>query len=145
MENAERYLFRGRRKGCDWVYGGLIHRDGIPFIIQFDDHMGTALFAVDPESVGQCTGGKDKNGKLAFAGDILRIQYLGRKNGFIATQIIWKDEDVGFFVWIWLKSEKFFYRIKKRWLSTQEIIGNIHDNPELLEESEKDKPCNSPS
>lgn len=174
MENVDRYLFRGRRKGCAWVYGALIVRDGIPYIVRLDDHMGAVLFAVDPKSVGQCLGKKDKKEKIIFEGDILQKH----KKEFFDTfdngdmrnleirketkKVISETKDGPFIVIVyaekfdtatmdefprfWLKNECFGYEGEElEDFEDWEVIGNAYDNPELLETSEKDMPCSSPS
>lgn len=79
-------------------------------------------FRVDPETVGQYTGLKDKNGTKIFEGDI--VEYNDERG------IIEYDEDDGMY---YAKIEFTLYdfsTIDSRWL---EVIGNIHDTPELLE------------
>lgn len=72
----------------------------------------------------QCTGLKDKNGKLIFEGDIL----ADAKHKYIVE---WSLSD-GYFIrkpWI---CELFCYRIDKETTRNTKIIGNIYENPELL-------------
>ena len=79
-------------------------------------------FEVFPETVGQFTGLTDKNGKKIFEGDIIRSNsergYIEYYPNDCAFDVV---DDHGFY---WLISE----------MSNIEVIGNIHDNPELLEE-----------
>ena len=74
---------------------------------------------VNPYSVGQYTGLKDKNGKRIFEGDILEFR-AGRSH-------IVRFED-GCFIFTGTA-------IPVRYADKFEVIGNIHDNPELLEEA----------
>ena len=116
--------FRGyNAKNARWLHGHyFINRgghyivtDGIanPFLTHED-------FTVRPETVGQFTGLCDCNGNEIYEGDILR----GGGNVFVqveydAPQFCYKDNDFGY---------KFLNHPENF-----EVIGNIHDTPELLE------------
>ena len=76
--------------------------------------------------VEQCTSLKDKNGNLIYAGDIVNESFLGK------TVVKWLDDKCGFNI-----SKIFKYndgRCQFESESYYEIIGNIHENPELLED-----------
>lgn len=105
--------FRGKSSQIgEWVYGDLIHnsRGEITWIMPFD---GAATYIpVIPETVGQFTGLCDKNGVEIYKGDILNgscTKPIG-KSPYGDTLLYFRAAD-------------------------SEIIGNIHDNPELLAES----------
>ena len=122
-------LFRGKRiDNGKWVYGNLIQRNiwGAVFpIIRAEDN-GYGNFKeweVIPETVGQYIGLKDKNGKKIFEGDVLIFD--GDK--FV---ISWNDERCGFRMDYWMFDEQ--YDLSEFW-PTSEVIGNIHDNPEVKE------------
>ena len=122
-------LFRGKRIDTrEWVYGNLIQRNiwGAVFpIIRAEDN-GYGNFKeweVIPETVGQYIGLKDKNGKKIFEGDVLIFD--GDK--FV---ISWNDERCGFRMDYWMFDEQ--YDLSEFW-PTSEVIGNIHDNPEVKE------------
>ena len=129
-------LFRGKRKGKgEWVEGGLYdHKDpagGVWFIVRTDldgseKALATEFILVDPDTVGECTGLTDKNGKLIFEGDIIEQVYLGVKHRFtiVYSQVA--------FAWGQKNKDGLTGRLAKG-IGTLEIIGNIYDNPELLE------------
>ena len=76
---------------------------------------------VRPETVGQYTGLTDKNGKKIFEGDIVKYK---EENG----EIVYHDQEAMFLVCFdaWLTYFDHLYG------KDVEIVGNIHDNPELL-------------
>lgn len=85
---------------------------------------------VDPKTIGQFTGLKDKNGKEVFVGDIIKCTrgcphevYLEKEYG---------GTYVGGMPAIYLKGIKEGYA----WTGAEEIIGNVYENPELLEVKE---------
>ena len=83
-----RYICRGKRKDNDeWVEGVAIFTNNKAFIlnnakVEFikgfnENRLNFVLVEVIPETVGQCTGLEDKNGKLIFEGDIVSDKESG--------------------------------------------------------------------
>ena len=121
----ERYLYKAKRlDNGEWVQGYLIYSfTGVPIIVTEYDHilMLVTRYEVDPKTICQCTGLKDKNSKLIWENDIMKYQWDGK------TKI-----DV-----VKYESPMFSYKNVIRWsLYQDEVIGNIFDNPELLESEE---------
>ena len=132
-------LFRGKRvDNGKWVYGNLIDNECCkkPIIVEVDylneyGDCGEVSYEVDETTVGQFTGLTDKNGKKIFEGDILKIH---RKS-------IYSTEEYFFYKVDWGKDWNGWALIsiksaQSRYLDNAyngEVIGNIHDNPELLE------------
>ena len=81
---------------------------------------------VDPNTVGRCTGLKDWKGKLIFEGDIICFS----ENAEIVNYVVeWYD---GGFVYRDVKIRAFGSELTQSDANEVEIVGNIHDNPELL-------------
>lgn len=78
-------------------------------------------YDVIPSTLGECTGLRDKNKKLIFEGDIVEIK------GNIGC-VIFVDDEAGFVV----DTDKKYFTMS--FSSECEIVGNIHDNPELISE-----------
>ena len=89
--------------------------------------------------VMQCTGLRDKNGKLIYEGDILRV--IGNRNTSGYGVVEYLQAGCQFFVNGYLnnpspyhpRKKGEFYQQLQEWLCT-EVIGNIYENPELLKE-----------
>ena len=136
----ERYLFKAKRlDNGEWVQGALIYDDMdklYRMIIELDYSTGTCIRAgkaprVDVSTICQCTGLKDKNGKLIWENDVVKDE----EGNFYKT--IWQNNYYQFFSWIRVKSEipqvdgkGDSYLLRSVEI---EVIGNIFDNKELLE------------
>lgn len=98
-------------------------------------------FEVDKETIGQYTGLKDKNGKEIYEGDIVKVKlykgeeekyFIGKVEYFGSNFIVDADNNSEYHIYD-LDGFGIDYRYK---LEDCEVIGNIYDNPELLEEGE---------
>lgn len=137
-------LFRGKRTdNGEWVYGDFCHPCNIVFVeIGYDEVLGQSDvpiihdYGVIPETVGQCTGLVDKNGKKVFEGDIGKYKQTdgAKRNGkpIICTgKVVYFANTASYAVDS--KDECRVRYIDYFPIKHFEIIGNIHDNPELLE------------
>lgn len=153
----DRYLFKAKRTdNGEWVQGYLFD-DGFEnervFIggLVIEKYNGTAcddwtisgscFCEVDKSTICQCTGLKDKNGKLIWENDIVKdlfsdacaqIKYGSYQSCFDST----KTEHVGFYVDWSGKCTKRYRKDLGYWINmvNAEVIGNIFDDPELIKE-----------
>lgn len=127
---AREIIFRGKRKDTGkWIEGDVHLWGPDAFIfsaLDFPD--GPDWYEVDPETVGQYAGQNDKNGKQVFEGDIILVTSGGIDEDDGNAVIVWDDETSRFIIeWHRIVSDfDSFYG------HDMEVIGNIHDNPELL-------------
>lgn len=119
--------FRGKRvDNGEWVYGDYHYRAGGVhcIIVMQPNDQGKVVYVVNqvaPDTVGQFTGLHDKNGEEIYEGDVYRFEHPDSVNevsysiggGFAGFDFSpsFSDENT---------------------LTDVEVIGNIHDNPELL-------------
>lgn len=119
-------IFRGKSLNTNcWVYGDL-RQDKIrrKAYIEYDE--------VNPDTIGQYTGLKDKNGKEIYEGDILqdeldsRINHIVKYDNSRCSYTGW----CSLVHWNWEKGNV----ISKEWITEcgKTVIGNIHDNPDLI-------------
>ena len=131
----DRYLFKAKRLDNHyWILGFLsVNKTGKYFIRPI---CGSALSSeeVDKNTICQCTGLKDKNGKLIWENDIVKYKHGNFYKAF------WRNNYYQF-SWICVKSDVFLIGTKWDLWSFKsfeiEVIGNIFDNKELLESEEK--------
>ena len=147
----DRYLFKAKRLDSgEWVIGNLITNvffrlgQSIPYILcsdkaeydcfeDFTEENG--IFEVRPDTICQCTGLKDKNGKLIWENDVVGFwDTYSTENGQAEMdcigKVVWDDETISFQVTNRLSAES--YEV----LDECSVIGNIFDNKELLESEE---------
>lgn len=115
-------IFRGKRvDNGEWVFGFLFKNHCRAWILLPDEFvaMGFEWIEVIPETVGQYTGLKDKNGKMIFEGDLVH----NPNDANFCYEIVWHNEGAGFSLGrdasLYLKQ----YCFHEFW----EIIGNIHE------------------
>lgn len=129
--------FRGKSILTDeWLYGDLVHSaDNKRFGILVNDKGSYDECEVAPETVGQFTGLYDKNGKEIYEGDILywddnnRLYVVTFESGMFYASV--KECNEGFFGGFPL------HQLTEYDYGKCEIVGNIHDNTELLKGGEK--------
>ena len=113
-------LFRGKARNTSdrgWAYGSL------------------QCVTVDSATIGQYTGLTDKNGKKIFEGDIVDASLYPADGESEETHkrgvVVWDAEDCAFEIEHKDGADGFWWYMPNKDI---EVIGNIHDNPELMEQ-----------
>lgn len=126
--------FGGYNGGDGWIYGNLTGSPTHPYIQEVkglgNDFYHLPLTEVIPKSVGQYTGLHDKNGKEIYEGDIVKTlvsRLNSTKNKKYRNFMIRYDAPH-----FWNGYDTL---LMSEW--KMEVIGNIYDNPELLEGGEQ--------
>lgn len=128
--------FRGKKAlHLSWEYGLLCHHQDGSLAIERKERSGWYSISVIPETIGQFTGCHDKNGKEIYDGDQIGAwNMVGGKKVRSRLQVFWNeataqwcvdlsaDQDKSYCDTLWTELRDFEY----------EIVGNIHENPELL-------------
>ena len=159
----DRYLFKAKRTDNEeWVQGYLIYSfTGVPIIVTEYDHilMLVTRYEVDMKTICQCTGLKDKNGKLIWENDI--VELFGHRGvikyecgGFgigYRKNIDWEEIQANIMrvtgcenILYACENDNYISLWEIYWnfnddddsVNTVEVIGNRFDNPELLESEE---------
>ena len=135
-ENMDRYLYKAKRiSDGEWVVGYIIrygHTGKEKYYIVPIYASDLYCFLIDKTTICQCTGLKDKNGKLIWENDICNYYNPEDKDGIGIIKngyVLWIDGTIS----MRHKMTPLFYlQCKDEW----EVIGNVFDNPELLESEE---------
>jgi len=133
--------FRGKRlDNGEWVYGDYHRRaGGVHCIIAMEpDEQGKVCYVVhqvDPKTVGQYTGWLDSDGVGMYEGDVLNVQYnisIDRENVCVVFGNNAVETTCGFYFSDNGTTDYGHTWVFRDFLPDQKVIGNIHDNPELL-------------
>jgi uncharacterized phage protein (TIGR01671 family) len=136
-------IFRGKRTAGarigEWTYGDLVHAlTGGMVITETGD---VDAWEVDPGTVGQYTGLLDKNGARIFEGDIINIclrnSHDPRSNIVPPCNeaVIFENQSFGV---IWGNRREFARFNSFTQETIFEVVGTVHDNPELLAGAERE-------
>ena len=144
MNKLRPIRFRGfNKKRGIWLYGNYILNRGAHFIApqEFADGKTWEDYEVEQESIGQYTGLTDKNGKEIYDGDIVSHPWkdpifgdLVETGQFVHSTICFNN---GAFVVNYRLQGEYIYLQDFVRLKCLEVVGNIHDNPELLKGGEQ--------
>ena len=124
--------FRGKLvDDNDWEFGDLRQKEGKLYIFP-QGELTFKHFAYEayPNTVGQYTGLKDKNGVEIYEGDIVVLRNFG-------TVFVWYNTNrCSFEFREYVSDGGFVDSLKDFNIDLYEVVGNIHDNPELINKEE---------
>lgn len=123
--------FRGLTLDGKWLYTSnevlMSFDNGFAFMPGRGE--GATIIALQTETLGQFSGLRDKNGIAVFQGDVVKC------SSGCPHEVVWLDEvpnsNLGGMPGFYLSGLNEGYS----WMGVEEVIGNIHENAELLEEA----------
>ena len=135
----DRYLSKAKRiDNGEWIQGYLYGIWEKGYILWGMTNNIPTMIEVDPTTICQCTGLKDKNGNLIWENDVVKATV--RQNSLCQSssysdfyQISYQEK----YCYFYLKKKNNNLLFDGNWsyyLKTIEVIGNIFDNPELIHE-----------
>ena len=132
---GERVWMNGEKVPGNWVYGGIFPGTGDFSVIygaNKEDFTGAdiAKHTVYSDTVGQFIGLTDKNGTRIFEGDVVRFHMFRDEPDWVGEI----KYELGLYLIVGNFPNRFEVQVSSRDKSTFEVIGNIHDNPELIGE-----------
>nr|DAN00055.1 MAG TPA: YopX protein [Caudoviricetes sp.] len=125
----DRYLFKAKRTdNKEWVVGSLISMPHGGYMIDRVTDGRRFRVMINPSTICQCTGLKDKNGNLIWENDLVMTVYDGIEHTYVVK---WDDSELGFKATNGKKNYGNYFQYLGC-CDEIEVIGNIFDNPELL-------------
>lgn len=128
VNRKEGHEYRTNYKNGDWVYGLLANNNPYSDFAEMTNTDGICGIEVDKNTIGQYTGLTDKNGEKIFEGDILGgfldDEYPEYKT---VVSVEWCEN-----MWCARQGKNCPYLLEEDDMYYFEVIGNIHDNPELI-------------
>lgn len=131
--------FRGKRlDNGEWIHGSLLDGDIIVSgpVDADDEYIGLGEWSsVDPDTLGQYTGMEDRNGKEIYGRDILDGSYINPMSGELIKRLYEVAYERGRYLAKLIGHHPYGTTMLYFENGNGEVIGNVYDNPELLEVS----------
>lgn len=142
--------FRGKTIDTkEWIYGNLIQNDDFTFIVGKVEYSSVGYccdcdrpysdqWIVDPKTVGQYTGLKDKNGVEIYFSDIVKLHnkwetktpYISKVEGNVSIGAMVRQHPAHEWLGLGCSRNLISYCVSDGCIC--EVVGNVYDNPELL-------------
>jgi uncharacterized phage protein (TIGR01671 family) len=134
-DNRDRKIkFRGKKihNNQEWAYGYYVYN--VLYPDSYSSHrIEPGGFKIDPDTLEQYTGFKDKNGKEIYEGDLLgEIVKIDGEDIMSAIPVLWNDEMAMFVVDLSFVKDGSYVEPLYQHYENMKIIGNVYDNPDLL-------------
>ncbi len=133
---GEKVRLNGEKIKSNWVYGGIFPQNGEgDFAIIYQQKPTVEKYPVYADTVGQYTGFTDKDGNKIFEGDI--VEFTDSDGDTTLYEVFWDGNNGKFAIAVsgnrnYVDDFELFER--NEYFKRFTVIGNIYDNPELLEE-----------
>ena len=135
----DRYLYRAKRiDNGEWIVGDLSHHKTGKVFVKPLNGSAISTCEVDKDTICQCTGLKDKNGKLIWENDVVKATV--RQNSLCQSSSYSDFYQISYhekYCYFYLKKKNNNLLFDGNWsyyIKSIEVIGNIFDNPELMYE-----------
>jgi len=129
------HIYRGKRiDDGEWEYGNLIIDGNFAYIVLLENIDRYDRCEVDPETVGEFTGMRDGKENMIFENDIIQVRYS--KEDCTNYLVVYLNVDAGYYLSESVNYSPCFIRDKPLGRNNRhyfKVIGNLTDNPELLE------------
>ena len=123
----DRYLFKAKRiDNGEWVQGYLYGIWEKRYILWGMTNDVPNMIEVDPSTICRCTGSKDKNDNLIWENDVVKCKVGTAK--VVWNRLEWRIEWLENNLW---RKDLYYWAVED--IQKTEVIGNIFDNPELIE------------
>ena len=135
VNREDGFNYRSNYKNGDWVYGLITknYNEKYDLATEMTNERGISGIEVDYKTIGQFTGLSDENDVKIFEGDIV-------KYGNTLHEVVFCDFADNAYFGIWFADRGEIWAFSPSVAANRmTVVGNIHDNPELIEDGDDDE------